>query len=411
MDDAAPPAPAAGRSGLVIILAATAIAGVASYVVTWFVPRVIGFADYAAFAVFWSALYLVVGTLSGLQQEVTRATLPTTSRAVNRARNFGAIVALVTLAAVLVTGLLWAGVVFPERGFALVVPLAVGTASYAIVAVLGGTLFGLAEWRSAAALVMADALLRFVAILIVLLFTHDIVALAWAAAVPFGLAVVVLWPFIRSSVVGRAQLDVGYRRLTWNVSRTLLAAASTGVMVSGFALLLGLTSPGADPAILGLYILASTLVRAPLVVVAGALQGYLLVGFRDAPAAASRRFLLIQLGVAGAGVVLAGLGWLLGPAVFAFLFPGEPVPDGWFVAALVLSSALVAAMFVSASAVLARSQHFAYTAGWVTGAVVTIGVLLLPIDFGTRTVLALLAGPAAGLLVHIAGLVASRLRG
>lgn len=384
MDDA--------RAGLRAILVATAVAGVASYLVTWFVPRVIGFAEYASFAVFWAALYLLVGTLSGLQQEVTRATVPVDAPVhANRARTFGLVAAAITLVLVLAAG--W------TTPYAL--PLAVGAASYALVAVLAGSLYGLARWRAVAALVLVDALLRLAAILVVLLFTHDVVALAWAAAVPFGLALVVLWPFIRRSVVGRAQLDVGYRRLSWNVSRTLLAAASTGVMVSGFPLLLGLTSAGADPAQLGLYILAATLVRAPLVVVAMSLQSYLLIVFRDAAGQVGRRLLVILCAVAGAAVLLAGLAWLVGPAVFGWLFPGEPTPQGWFVAALVVSSALVAAMFVSGSAVLARAQHFFYSAGWVAGALVTIVVLVLPLELETRTIVALVAGPLAGLAVHL----------
>jgi len=219
-----------------------------------------------------------------------------------------------------------------------------------------------------------------------------------------------VWPFVRRVVVGKAQLDVGYRRLGWNVSRTVLAAASTAVMVSGFALLLGLTSPGADPVLLGLYILAATLVRAPLVVVAMALQSYLLVVFRDAAEHVGARLIAILAAVAGVGAVLAVLAWLLGPLVFGWLFPGEPTPDGWFVAALVVSSALVAAMVVAAAALLARSLHFAYTAGWVTGAVVTIAALLLPFDLETRTIVALLAGPVVGLLVHLALLIGTRYR-
>lgn len=392
MDDA--------RAGLRAILLATAIAGVASYLVTWFVPRVIGFADYATFAVFWAALYLVVGTLSGIQQEVTRATVPHVSATANRARNFALTAAAVTFVLVLV--------VASATEYAL--PLAVATASYALVAVVAGSLYGLGRWRAVAALILVDSLLRLVAMLITVLVTDEIVALAWAAAVPFGLALVIVWPFVRRTVVGKAQLDVGYRRLSWNVLRTLVAAASTGVMVSGFPLLLGLTSPGADPALLGLYILAATLVRAPLVVVAMSLQSYFLVQFRDAASTASRRFRLILASIAVAGLALAGIAWLIAPAVFGWLFPGEPTPEGWFVAALVISSALVAAMFVSGAAVLARAQHFAYSAGWVVGAVVTIVALLVPLDLATRTIVALLAGPAAGLAVHLGYLVGARRR-
>jgi len=394
------------KSGLPVLLGATAIAGVTSYLVTWLVPRAIGFAEYATFAAFWAALYLVVGALYGLQQEVTRATGPveasTPGRTVNRARNAGVAASLLTFAIILATSPLWAEPVFPGRGLLLVLPFAVGTASYAIVAVLAGTLFGLSRWREAAALVLADALLRLAAVGIALLFTHDVVVLAWAVAAPFLLAVVVLWPFIRSQVVGRAQLDVGYRQLAWNVARTITAAASTGIMVSGFPLVFTLATSGERAALVGMVVLTVTLVRAPLIVVTMSLQGWLLVQFRDAHVAGRLARILGVLGVGG--VVLGAAGWWLGPTIFAWLYPGEPVPGAWFVAVLVASSAVVAALCVTGAAVLARSRHQIFTAGWVTGAIVTIATVFLPLSLEARASVSLLAGPLAGLAVHLGGL-------
>ncbi|MDH6181715.1 O-antigen/teichoic acid export membrane protein [Microbacteriaceae bacterium SG_E_30_P1] len=396
------------KSGLTVILVATAIAGVVSYFVTWLVPRVIGFAEYTTFAVFWAALYLLVGTLFGVQQEVTRGTRRVDTDAPNPARTFGLLVAVVTFAAVLATSPLWVGAVFADYGWGLVLPLAAGAASYAVVAVLGGTLFGLSEWRSAAGLLLLDALLRVIAVAIALAVTHDIVAIAWAVVVPFPLSILLVWPFVRSRVAGKATLDVGYRQLTWNVGRTVTAAAATGAMVSGFPLLFGLASDGEPASLVGMIILAATLVRAPLIVVVQALQGYLLVQFRDAPERASRRLLLILAGLAGAGLVLAALGWLLGPLVFGWLFPGEPVPGAGFIAVLVASSALVGSLSVTGAAVLARNRHHLYTAGWVTGALVTIVALLLPLDLEPLAITALIAGPAAGLAVHLSGLALRR---
>lgn len=60
--------------GLALIIVATAVAGLAGYFITWLVPRVICFSAYAVYAVFWSFLFLVVSTLPGVQQEITRAT-------------------------------------------------------------------------------------------------------------------------------------------------------------------------------------------------------------------------------------------------------------------------------------------------------------------------------------------------
>ena len=134
------------------------------------------------------------------------------------------------------------------------------------------------------------------------------------------------------------------------------------------------------------------------------LQGYLIVRFRD-EARFRATFLSIMAALAASGVVLAVLGWLLGPAVFALLFPGEPVLDGGFFAVLVGSSVLVAALCVSAPAVLSRGRHMSYSLGWFAAAVVTVLALLLPLDLLTRTALSLVAGPAAGLLVNMVTLL------
>lgn len=402
--------PRAKPSGFVLILGATATAGIASYVVTWLVPHQIGLARYAVFASLWSFLYLVVGTLGGIQQEVTRATLPIEGKhggRASRARNFGIVAGIVVFLVIVGTAPLWVAAVFPADGWNLVWPLAGGAAAFVMVAVLAGSLYGASQWMAVALMISVDAVMRLAALAIVLVWTNDVVALAWAVAVPFPLTLMVLWPFIRSSIVGRTQLDVGYGALTWNVSRTMVAAASTGIMVSGFPLFLGLTSAGESPELLGLFILTITLTRAPLIIVAMSLQSYFLIMFRDNVDHFWKRFLGIQALVLGAAVVLALLGWLIGPAVFGFLFPGQLRPEGWFIAVLVFSSALVGALCISAPAVLARSQHFVYTAGWVIAAAVTVLALFMPLDFTARTCLALVAGPVAGLLVHGAYLARS----
>ena len=76
--DVAPEAARRGPNGAVLILAATAIGGGAGYVLQAFAGPTLDTKLYAPFSVFWSALYLFVSALSGLQQEVTRATKPVT---------------------------------------------------------------------------------------------------------------------------------------------------------------------------------------------------------------------------------------------------------------------------------------------------------------------------------------------
>ena len=402
------PVSAAKPSGAVLILGATVIAGVAGYLVTWVVYRTVGTAPYATFAVYRAALYLVIGGLSGIQQEITRATRviePGSRTRPSRARNFGLIAAGGVVVAIVGSSPLWSMQVFPEHGWALVWPLACGAGSYVLVAVLSGSLYGIAQWRSVALLIACDGVSRLALALVALAVTQDVVVLAWAVAIPFPLAIVVLWPFIRAGLVGRSDIDVRYRGLIWNVSRTVLASVSMAILVSGFPLLLALTSSAQSPALIGEIIFTITLTRAPLVVVAMALQSYLLVRFRDDAVDPLRLFFTILGGILGVATLLGVLGWWLGPAVFGILSADPVQVDGPFIAVLVVSAALVAALCVSAPAVLARSEHFVYSLGWAVAALVTVAIMITPMDFMTRLIVALLCGPVAGLVVHVGWLV------
>jgi hypothetical protein len=393
--------------GLVVIGGATIVAGIAGYAVTLLVYRVVGASAYAIFAVFWAALYLLVGGLNGIQQEITRATHPIEAGArtrPSRARNLGIVVAVGVLAAILLTALAWNHAVFGAHGWALVLPLAIGASSYVLVAVLAGSLYGVLHWRSIAAMVATDGVLRILLVGIGLIFTRDVVVLAWLVALPFPIAIVLLWPFVRRGFVGRSDVDSSYRQLSWNALRAVVASISTAVLVSGFPLLLGVTSHGESRALVGELIFAITLTRAPLIVSVMSLQSYFVVRFRNSGEKWFRLFWRVLGIVAVAAVVLAGLGWWLGRPVLEWI-SGHPTPiTGDFVAILVASSALVGALCVTGPAVLARSLHFAYTSGWVAAAVATIVVMVLPLDLLPRVSLALLIGPVVGLLVHLLAL-------
>ena len=412
-----PMTPAAGgkprTSGLTFIVAATVVAGVAAYVVTWLVPATIGGTRYAVFAVFWSSLYLVVGGLSGIQQEVTRASRPITAgvRPTSRTRDFGLILASVALVVSLGTAPLWVATVFPEGGWALVLPLVVGMTGYVLVATLAGALYGVSQWTAVALLIIVDSLFRLAAISIVLRLTADVVALAWAAALPFGGTLVLVWLSIRKSIVGRSELDVGFGGLTWNVSRTLVASFSSAAMVSGYPLLLGITSPGESARVLATLFLSVMLTRAPLIVFVMALQGYLIVRFRTVGEGYGRLLVSILVAISIAGVILAAAAWWLGPPIFTFLFPDELVVSGGFFSVLVASSALIAMLCVMAPAVLARDDHVTYSVGWLVAALVTIAALVTPFDVLTRVTLSVILGPAAGLIVHGLSQLRSRVGG
>jgi hypothetical protein len=394
--------------GIVVIGGATVIAGIAGYAITLLVYRVVGASPYAVFAVYWAALYLLIGGLGGIQQEITRATHPIepgTRTRPSRARNLGLVVAAAILVLVPLTAIAWNRAVFGDYGWQLVAPLAVGAASYVLVAVLGGSLYGVSHWRSIAAMVTTDGVSRLLLVGIGLIFTHDVVILAWLVALPLPLTIALLWPMIRRKFVGRSDVDSSYRQLGWNALRAVVASVSTAVLVSGFPLLLGVTSRGVDSALIGELIFAITLTRAPLIVSVMSLQSYFVVRFRDSRDGWVRLFWRVLALIGCAAVVLAALGAWIGQPVIAWI-SGHPAPfGGGFVAILVVSSALVGALCVTGPAVLARSRHFEYAAGWVAAAVATVIVMALPLDVLPRVSLALLVGPVVGLVVHLLSLL------
>jgi O-antigen/teichoic acid export membrane protein len=398
------------QSSFSAILIATAVAGVAGYLVTFLVFRIEGPSLYATFLVFWSTTYLLVGTLSGVQQEVTRATRRVRAddrTPVSRARPFASYLAAIVFVVIVGSAPLWVESVFPERGWAMVWPLAVAASAYVLVAVLCGTLYGISRWRPLAWMIGADSIARLCLVVAASTVTSDPVVLAWSVALPFPLALM-LWFTFRRDVMGVTEIDVGYGRLAWNIVRTITASASSALMVSGLPVLVQISSGSERSTLLGVVLFTITLTRAPLIVIAMSMQSYLVVRFRDRPDTAAPDLTRILLVLAVCGGVLGVAGWLAGPWAYSLVAGAEFPLDGGFLAALVASSALVGAMFVTGSALLARSRHVGYSTGWLLAAVSTTVLLVLPVPLVDRMTIVLIAAPLVGLLVHVGYLVAHR---
>ncbi|MET4639070.1 hypothetical protein [Mycetocola sp. 2940] len=394
-------------SGLTPILVATAVAGATGYAIQFLVPLSVTPEQYLRFSVFWAALYLVVSGLSGIQQEISRATSPL--RAAPRAgsanaRRFSGVAVLLVLVCAPVSALLWGSTVFPENTWPLVAALTLGSAGYVLVAVLSGLLYGLSEWKVIAFQTMLDAGIRLVLVAAGVALGADVDALVWAVVLPFPLTAACVWLVVSRRVRGRYTVDVSVGRLGWNSARTVVGATATGVLISGFPLLLNATSKDESQAAVGVLVLAITLTRAPLVIPLLALQSFLTVYFRDRNAHAWRLVWLALAGTAGITAVASVLAFLLGPVLFLTLFGADYAIDAPAMAAVVASAGLTAALCVSGPAVLARGNHAIFVYGWVASAVVLIGVLLLPLDLVPRTVGALVIGPLVGLAIHLLGL-------
>lgn len=394
------------RSGLVYILGATVVAGALGYLIQAIVPAFTTAGDYVAFTVFWSAVYLVVAAIAGIQQEVTRAARPRGDGPSGRRDLlwFGVAAATVFALAVVATSWLWAPAALGPAAASLIAPLAVAAAAYALIATLSGVFYGARRWRAAAGLTVSDAGLRLLTTVLALALGAGIVGLGWAVAVPFALAVVLMWFLSGRRAVDDVALDVTLGGLVRNSASTVGGSLATGVMISGLPLLLGITAQGLGKSTLAALILVITLTRAPLVVPLLALQSYLVVTFRDAPQLAARRTLTWGAALLGATAVLAVAGASIGPWIVDLLYSGRfdlPAP---VYAGVIAGAGLTAALCLTGAGALAAGHHGIYVGGWGTASGALL-VALFAVPAGIWPVVGAIAGaPVIGIAVHLTAL-------
>lgn len=407
----AQPAEEASRSSrsVLVVLVATAVSAVSSFLVLLIVAPALGPAGYAVFAVYWAALFMVVGVLFGVQQETTRAvahleSTPGPSEATTSPMRFAGVLGVVLLLVIGATGWWWTRPLFGEGHEVWAIPLAIAVASYVGVTALNGILAGRGAWTPFAAIPLIDGLLRLLLVAIVLWLGWGGTALAWAVAIPFpvSLAVVLLWQ--RSFVKKNGAIAGGYKKLAVNSSRTVLASSANALLVNGFPVVLSIFA-GADQDALGAVVLALTLTRAPILVPLTALQSMLIARFSGKRSSTNRFMVLVMVGIVVVAAVIALAVWLWGEAVLGWIFGGGFVVAGWLLAGLVFASGCLGLLTVTGAAALASQRHNGFAAGWVIAAVVAIAlVAVLPFAVGERTVLALIVGPVLGAIWHLIAL-------
>lgn len=396
-----------GASALRWILLSTAVAGALGYVIQVAAPRLLSDSAYISFSVMWSTVYLCVAAMSGVQQEVARASRPSTDHAPNtvlRAFALSAVAVVLIVAVALGAWLTATTLPLPFLGLAAI--LSVGFVGYLVNAVLSGVLYGVQLWRGVALITMLDAVLRTALLAIAFALGADPLWLGLGIAFPFGLSFALAWFVLRRKVVGRFALDVGFGPLSRNVLSTVGAAACSGVMISGLPLLIGATSAAVPASTLGALIMAINLTRAPIVVPVLAMQSYLISAvFRDQGAVAPRRL----FGLLGIGLVamaaLSSIAYLLGPWLISAISAGAFEIDPFVIAVVVFSAGLVALMCVTGPALVARGGHAANVVGWALAASLTVACLLLPLDFVSRTLIALTLPATIGTAAHVIALL------
>lgn len=406
-----------GDRALRMIVPAMILASVLGYGAQIIAPILLPARQYVTFSAYWSVLFLCIAGMTGVQNEIARS-----ARSVASPTNADRILSRYALAVGVGASLLGlaAGVALDMllqsgSAVALTISLTAGVGGYALLAIVAGVLYGARRWDGVALLIVADPAVRGLlfaaigALSLTGLLHAELTWLLLSTAVPFVIALALIWIFYGRTAVETVAIDARVSELLRNSLHTILASGSLGFMVAGMPLMIGMIGRETSSALVAGTILVVVLTRAPIVSPLVALQSYLTVDFRDAPSRVPRRVTWIVIVIALASVIVACLVVVVAPLAVNSL-PGYVLPSPATIIFIVLSAGLVGIQSVTGAAVLARSRHRLYAGGWVVTALAVVGLAFVPLGFEARLVVALCLPPLAGIAVHLAGLLCTGAR-
>ncbi len=390
-----------GGRAVLIVMVGTGVIGLSGLLILAVTARVLGAADYAAFGVFWSAVFFVVAVLFGAQQESTRAIAQSDGRSAGSSLiAFALVLGSATAVLVLASSPVWRPATL-DRQSQVVVAVAIGGLAYALTGVIAGALAGAGRWAAYASMLIAEGASRLLLVVVVIAVVGGVAPLAWAVVAAYPVALLAAVLALRQQGL-RLRVDDSIGKLLGNTLKTMAAAASVAALVNGFPLLMSTFARGATESSVGALTLAVMLTRAPLLVPLMALQSLLIKRFSEVDH--SLMGMLIRL-VLGCVVVAAMLGLVaaaIGPGLLRSFFGAEFELPGHTLGLLVLSSGLIGALSMSSPALVARNLHGQNVIGWVSAVAVSVLILAFePSDLEVRVPFALLAGPLVGLMLHL----------
>lgn len=407
-DATAGPSGAVTRASVVRVGAATAISALCGYAVLYLAARDLEPAGFSVFGVFWGAFGLASGAAFGLLQETTREVRfagehPTGSHPMRIAAGVG----LAAAALIAVTAPLWSAHVFVDARLLSIALLSLGLAGFCLHTTLLGVLAGRNRWSGYGALMVTDAVARVAVAAATFAVGWGLGGYLWATvAGSIGwLLMLLVSPAARAAA--RLRTSAGTATFLRGAGHSIAAAGASAVLVMGFPVLLKATS-GDLGAAGGVVILAVTLTRAPLLVPLTAMQGNLIAHFVDQRAHRLRALIApaaLVGGLGALGVVLAGI---FGPWLLRAAFGPQYAAAGALLAWLTAAAVAIALLTLTGAAAVAAALHRAYATGWLSATVVSVLLLLLPLDLEVRTVVALMCGPLLGIAVHLTALAGSR---
>jgi len=396
------------RSSVVRVGTATVVSAICGYAVLYLAARDLEPAGFSVFAVFWGAFGLFAGAANGLLQESTREVRQ--ARALVRVpeprsspMRVAAVVGVLSAVAIAGTSPLWSWHVFTESQALSVVLLAAGVAGFCVHATLLGMLAGVDRWSQYGSLIVGDAAMRVTVATTTFLVGWGLVGYLWATVAGAIAWLLLLLASPSSRAAARLATPGTTALFLRGASHSIAAAGASAILIMGFPVLLKATSADLGAAG-GVVILAVTLTRAPLLVPLTAMQGNLIAHFVDQR---DRRLKSLVVPVAalavlgGAAVLVAGL---LGPWLLRTAFGPDYQLGGALLAWFTAAAVMIAVLTLTGAATVAAALHRAYAVGWISATLASTLLLLAPWPLETRTVVALLCGPLAGIAVHLIAL-------
>ncbi|WP_181775174.1 polysaccharide biosynthesis protein [Amycolatopsis pittospori] len=393
----------AGRIGVYLLIA---IALGYALTVVW--GRVLPPEDNAVLLSFWGMLMGLGAALSPLEQEISRQS----AHAALEGRKAGrpAVIAFVT--SIVAVGVAALFTLIPPvtdkvygGQFALAVIVLAGGLSFAFQFAARGLLIGQNQVRSYSWLILVEAAVRI--LVVAALVVAGLTQLYWfAIAAATGSFAWLLFARGAARLVDpKLDVDEPAKPVVTNMLMLLAGAGLTASVITGYPALVSLLAPGGDKDKLGVLFLALFVARTPLTLMAPvqALAVPTVVRLSSTEEGKHRLRRLLALGSAGA-LALAALGaligWLIGPWVVRLVYGAKNDPEAWWMAGLVWSSILLAAMQLLAAVLVAQAKATKVLITWAAVVVATALVLLFfPGDTVVRAVVGLAAGPTVGLLV------------
>ena len=260
---------------------------------------------------------------------------------------------------------------------------------------------------------MAEAAVRLLALLVVVLVAPSLSPAVAAVCVGLGAFVWLLQP--RTVAELATSVRVGQARSAGRRALTLMfAAALTAVLITGYPTLVTAVTGEAPGAAGGAAFAALTVSRVPLLLVSPlqAVTVPAVVRWRtttpDGGSAMIRRLVLRGgAGLVAVAVLAAAAGWLLGPWAVRLLYGEAYDVPGVAVALLVGSACLLAGALLVSAALVGVGAHRPMTLMWLTALGGTVVWLALaPTGVVLTTAVGSLVGPVLALTVGTAGLLA-----